>query len=411
MRRRMWATAAALVISTPLVACTEAGEEPIQFWNPLTGDDGQFMRQIVEEYNATEPEVPVEFMPAPEADMYPRIYSVARTGDDVPDLVLIHGPRVAELARSEVLEPIDHLTDLQPELSEENYLPSAWESAELDGQTWGIPLDLHGIITFYNEDLLAEYDAERFLDDEIVTVDELLSLEGRLPEGIYAMPGLFMPAMVQGWQYNLGGGFTNSSGDVDLTGQRWADAYEALVNLQEAGLIAPEDSDPMQVFNSGHALFFPDGTWGVSGHEAIDGLNFGTANAIQYQAENPINLLESHLFVQMNDPERTDERDRAVADFVEYVRTHSMKWAEAGQIVASREAYESEEYRQFAQSYFTEPEQEELLMTDNYEYGPYVMGGLWDYTNDIVYGRMSIDRGLAQMNNEVNARIQMAEMS
>lgn len=414
MRRRGWSAAAMTFALVALVAACTGGagdDEPLTMWTPLTGDDGAFMQQIVDEYNATGPEFEVRSLASPSGDMYTRMYSVARAGSDIPDLTLVQSPRITEFARSEALSPIDGLTTAQPGLIEENYLEAAWSAATVDGQTWGIPLDLHGIITAYNDDLLTEYDVEHFLDDGLVTVEELLTLEGRLDEGTYAVAGLFIPALVQSWQYNQGGSIGEPDGTVDMTNPRYVAAYEALVQLREAGLIAPEDSDSMQVFNSGRALFMPDGTWGYSGHAAIDGLNFGLTNAVQLTAENPVNLLDSHLFVQMNDPSRSEARDRGVAAFLEYVRTNSLPWAEAGQIVASREIFDSPAYNDYPQAQFTSPEWEDLIVTDNFEYTAYVGGAFWSTTNDIVFGRVGIDEGLARMDAEIRVRIEMAELS
>ncbi len=409
MRRRTRFTPLVLIaLLAPVTACAnQSADGPIEFWNPLTGDDGAFMQRLVDDYNATDPDIPVRSMPSPAADLYTRMYSVARAGSDLPDLTLVHGPRVTELARNELLTPIEPLMEYEATLSEENYLPAAWEQGQVDGDTWAIPLDLHGVITYYNVDLLEEYDAMDILDDEIITVDELMELEGRLDDGIYAVAGLFKPALVNNWQYNLGSSMANPDGSIDLTSDTYVQAMEALVDLEEAGLLEPEDTDSLQTFRSGRALFFPDGTWGATGHDGIDGLNYGVAHGVQLRADTPANFMESHVFTQMNDESRDPERDRAVAAFLEYVRTNSLVWAEAGQIVASREAYESPDYQDFAQSYFTRPENEEYLVTDNFEYAAYV--NFWDTTNDIVYGRYTVEEGLRRMDAEVSARIELAE--
>lgn len=406
-RIRLLGSLLAAAMALSLTACGDEANEPIEFWNPLVGDDGRYMQNMVDAYNATSPAIPVSFQPSPAADMYTRMYSVARAGRDIPDLVIVHGPRIAELARNDILTPLDPLLEHQPNLNAENYLEAAWDAGQVDGHTWAVPLDLHGVITYYNEDLLDRYDAWHILDDELITVDELLELEGRLDDDVYAMAGLFKPGLVTSWQYNQGRPVGRDGEPVDLTGPTFVRAFEALVALNDAGLLEPEDSDSLQTFRSGRAVFFPDGTWGASGHADIDGLNFGLAHTVQLETDTPTNYLESHVFAQMNDEGRDPERDQAVADFLEFIRTNSIEWAEAGQIVASREVYESAEYLNYPQSYFTLPENEEMLMTDNYEYASLV--SFWGIADDIVYGRYSIDQGLQRMTSEVNARIELLE--
>jgi multiple sugar transport system substrate-binding protein len=411
-RRRGAGVLAAVALVLGAGACAGSdGPEPLSFWNPLTGDDGAFMAQIVEEYNATNPEIEVNFMPAPGADMYTRLYSVARTGDDIPDLLLLNSPRVPELARSGILDPATSLAENEPTLTEENYLSTAWDAVVVDDEVWGIPLDLHGIVTFYNNDLLEQYDIEHVLDDGLVSVDELMELEGRLDDGHYAITPIFLPALVQNFVFGQGDGVSESDGTLDMTGDRWVRALEALTALHEAGLVAPEDSDSASVFNSGNAVFMADGTWGASGHAAIDGLDYGMTNVVQLDADDPVNVLDAHVFAQMHDPTRDPERDRAVAAFLEHVRTSSLVWAEAGQAVASRDVYEQDAYQDFAQSFLTAPEQEDVLATDTFEYGPYVMDELYSSTNDIVYGRFTVDVCLERMNSRVGARIEMMELA
>lgn len=410
--RRAW-TAAVLCTAAmvaPLSSCgLGADEEPLQFWNLLSGDDGRYMQQIVADYNATDPEIPVSFQPAPREDMYQRMYSVARAGSDIPDLVLVHNLAVAELASNEILTPVDPLMDFQEGLSEENYLDAAWEAGRYDGAQWAIPLDLHGLVTYYNPDLLEELDLEHILEDGFITVEELMELEGELPEGIYATTAFFMPLLAYNLQFNVSDGVGDSQDDVDFGRDGYRETIEALSGLQEAGLMAPEDADSAQVFRSGRSLFHPSGTWEISGHDDVEGFNWDLTHAIQIDIDNPVNHFESHAFAQMADDSRDPERDAAVAEFLEFVRTNSLGWAEAGQIVASRDTYDSEAYTEHPQSFFTRPEHQHLMVTDNFAYGPYVQDALWDTLPDIIFGRYTTDRGIDLMNADTQARIEMVE--
>ncbi|MDZ5076010.1 extracellular solute-binding protein [Nesterenkonia sp. HG001] len=400
--------AAALVL--PLAACGEGGgEEPLQFWNLLSGDDGRFMQQIVDDYNDTDPEIPVSFQPAPRDDMYMRMYSVARAGSDIPDVVLAHNLVIAELATNEILTPVEPLMSEQSELRQENYLDAAWEAGVYDGAQWGIPLDLHGLVTYYNVALVEELSLEHILDDGIVTVDELLELEDELPDDLYATTAWFMPGLIYNWQYNVGDGVGGAAEDIDFGGDSYVESFEAVKALQESGLMAPEDSDAAQVFRSGRSVFHPSGTWEISAQDEVEGLEWDLTHSMQLDAENAVNQFESHSFVQMADEDRDPERDRAVADFLEFVRTNSLHWAEAGQIVASRDTYDSDAYAEYPQSFFTQPENEGLLVTDNFEFAPYVGEALWDEAQNVTFGRYSIEQAVERMNSSTQARIEMVE--
>jgi multiple sugar transport system substrate-binding protein len=104
--------------------------------------------------------------------------------------------------------------------------------------------------------------------------------------------------------------------------------------------------------------------------------------------------------------ERTEEKEKGIADFLEFVRKHSIEWAEAGQIVASKEVIESPEYDKYVQSFFTSNEKEiESLYIYTYEYYPYVAEALDTQVAPIVRGEVDIDEGLETMQKFVEDKI------
>ncbi|PAE14609.1 ABC transporter substrate-binding protein, partial [Virgibacillus sp. 7505] len=85
----------------------------------------------------------------------------------------------------------------------------------------------------------------------------------------------------------------------------------------------------------------------------------------------------SHLFALLTNEDRSDEKEAGIADFLEWLRTNSMKWAEAGQIVASNQIFENSSYSQYTQSFFTQNQKQvDSLYIYTYEYYPYVAEAL-----------------------------------
>lgn len=106
---------------------------------------------------------------------------------------------------------------------------------------------------------------------------------------------------------------------------------------------------------------------------------------------------------QLRAPERKEE---VIAQFLEFVRTNSIEWAKAGQIVASKDILESDDYQQYPQSFFTStPEEEETLYIFDYVYFSYVLEALDVYSTDIAYGELDMDEGLATMQQYVEDKI------
>lgn len=228
LRKIVGLSTVALFASLTLAGCGEK-EDPntIVFWNPLTGDDGAYMDNMVKEYNATEPEYPVKSVIT--SDMYTKIYTVMSSKKDVPDLTLIHADRVPGFVKSDMLEPIEEVISAKPEINADNYLPQAWSAGIVDGTQYTVPLDIHSSAMYYNIDLLEKYDAMSMLDDDVVTFDEMLSLKGKLDEGDFVVNNALLSWTILAQIINLGG-------DIQSNGEPTVNTPEmkqALSSLKE----------------------------------------------------------------------------------------------------------------------------------------------------------------------------------
>ena len=186
-----------------LSGCSSDDKNTITFWTPLTGEDGAYMDQLVKEYNATEPEIKLKHVIT--SDMYTKLSTVINSGKGIPDLAIIHADRVPGFVKQNVLEPMTAMLAAQPEIKEENYLPQAWSTGTIDGTQYTVPLDIHSNAMYYNKDLLKKYNAESFLDDDIVTIDEMLSLQGKLDEGDFVVNDALLGWVILGQLQNVGG--------------------------------------------------------------------------------------------------------------------------------------------------------------------------------------------------------------
>lgn len=394
----------ALISSLALVGCGEK-ENPntIVFWNPLTGDDGVYMDSMVKEYNETEPEYPVKSIVT--SDMYTKIYTVMSSKKDVPDLTLIHADRVPGFVKSDMLEAMDNTIALQPEITSENYLPQAWSAGTIDNVQYTVPLDIHSSAMYYNIDLLEKYDAMSFLDDNVVTFDEMMSLTGKMEEGDFVVNNALLSWCILAQIINLGGDI-QADGLPTVNTPEMKKAFEELKSLADAGLMTPNGEDGYLMFQSSNVLFSTDGTWSSTAHSEVEGLNYGVTNIYSNTPEKFTNRASSHLFSMLSNDDRTDEKESGIADFLEYIRENSLEWAKAGQIVASTDVVDSPEFKEYKQSFFTSDEKEiESLHIFTYEYYPYVEEAINTYCFDIVYGEIDLEEGLATMQKFVEDKI------
>ncbi|KRG12130.1 extracellular solute-binding protein [Lederbergia galactosidilytica] len=403
MRKSIISMLLAATFMLLVAGCSNDDKNTITFWTPLTGDDGAYMDEIVKEYNATDPEIKVKHVIT--SDMYTKLSTVLNSGKGIPDLTIIHADRVPSYVKQGVLEPMTNVVAEQSELKEENYLPQAWSVGNIDDTQYTIPLDIHSNAMYYNEDLLKKYNVENFLDDDVVTFDEMLSLQGKLDEGDYVLNDALLSWVILAQVQNLGGDI-QENGEPAVNTDVMRQAIEAVKELSDAGLMTPYGEDGYLMFQSGNVLFSTDGTWSSTAHADVEGLNFGVTNIYAFEPDKYTNRASSHLFSMLKSDSRTEEKEKGIAQFLDFIRQNSMEWAEAGQIVASKEVNESPEYEQYMQSFFTSNEKEtESLYIYTYEYYAYVQEALDKYILDIAHGEMDIDEGLETMEKFVIDKI------
>lgn len=395
---KKWLLGAATLLLGVLSGC--GNKNKITMWTPLTGEDGGIMDQMVEEYNDTDPEFPVEHVVSP--DLYTQIYTVMSTGEGTPDLSIIHADRVAGFERQGMLEPLDDIMTTHSDLNQDNYIEQAWEVGNVDGDQYAIPLDIHSNVLYYNKDLLEKYDATSFLDDDVLTIDEIMSLSGKLDEGDYAINNSLISWVLLGLVVDLGGDISDEEGNPTINTPEMEEAMQALVDIQKEGLMTPNGEDGYAMFQGNQVLFSSDGTWSSLAFDQVEDLNYGVTNIYSFDPDNFHNRSSAHVFAMLDNDERTDEKEQGIADFLTWVRENSITWAEAGQIPASREVFESPEFDDHQQSFFTSSQEElDSLHIFMYEHYGYVEAAINTVINDVLYGEMSVEDGLQAAQSEV----------
>lgn len=408
MKKNVFILFTVALASLMLLAGCGGDDNTIEFWTPLTGEDGANMDQLVSDYNDTDPEFPVNHVVT--SDLYTQIYTVLQSGSGIPDLTLIHADRVPSFANNDLLVPMENIMAQQPELIEDNFLEEAWTAGIVDGVQYTIPLDIHGSAMYYNQDLLEYYGVTHWLDDDVVTFDEMLELEGQLDDGHYVVNDALLGWVALAQLQNFGGDIEGANGEPTVNTPEMREVIDALREINEAGLMTPFGEDGYLMFQSGNVLFSTDGTWSRLAHAMVEDLNFGVTNVYSPSPDVFHNRSSAHLFSMLRSEERTEEKEAGIGEFLEFIRENSIEWAEAGQIVASREVVEGPDYDQYMQSFFTKDErQEESLYIYTYEHYPYVAEAIDNYIADIVHGEMDIEEGLVEMQRFVDDRVEQGD--
>ncbi|WP_040207402.1 extracellular solute-binding protein [Neobacillus jeddahensis] len=378
----------------------------ILYWNPFTGPDGENMKQIVNDYNKTNPKFKVKNVSIAENDMYAKIPTVVNSGNGIPDVTIVHAERIKQFVDNGILTAYDDLLADYPEIKAENYVPAGWNIGDLEGSRYSVPLDVHSFVMYYNKDLLQKY-APHALDDNVITFDEIraageLSQKDKITGiGITWTRPIFLSIYHQ-----LGGDITSDGKTPTLDTPEAKKALELLKGLVDDKIANKDGEDPGQLFKSGKAIFYPEGIWMQNGVKEAKKLNWGLTNFPQISPDKIVNWTSSHQFVMLKDKNRSTEKTKGVMDFLNYVREHSLPWAQAGQNPAALATLENPEYQQLPQSFLIkDPEMQKTLKIFDYKYNGFVVEEVDKLVGDAIYGKLAIDKGLKAAQKAVEDKI------
>lgn len=321
----------------------------IDFWHGLTGPDGRFLQDMVNQYNAeNEDGLCVNLTVIHWDQFFSRWLSDVGTGNP-PDVVLYHINEMPQYAQLGAVTPITEMAeevgiDLS-DFPEEMQTLSYW-----NGELYGVPLDVHPIGMYINVDLATAAgldvnnpptDRESFL--------EWAQAMNKPEEGVYGV--CFASVNVQSFRVWYGWLWQNGARFIDETGKQVVvdspEAQEALqfaYDLIHTYRVAPEgQQDPDTDFQNGRCGIHFQGPWWITGYVDTEGLNFMTAP--QPVIFDEPGVWASNHFFGISTQEDKESQLNAMR-FVKWMVDRGDLWALSGQIPASQTARESEVFTQ-----------------------------------------------------------------
>jgi multiple sugar transport system substrate-binding protein len=401
------------VALTLTLASATAFAEPIEinYWSVFTGGDGATMQSMVDKFNESQDEVYVNHTPMTADDLYQKIPLAVQTGADVPDVAVVHIERIPNFVANDMLYSYDEDILEEAGISADDYIASAFEASNIDDEQYGIPLDVHSYVTYYNKDLFDQYDLNGFIEDGVLTFDELRELGDKAREQGYEGDIFdlgWMRAQLLCFYAQLDPNLTLSEDGVTpcINNENMKQVFETMKSLYEDGYTTDKDADYSAEFYGGELLVWMEGIW-MKAAAVEAGVNFGMLPSVAYDASTVKNWTSSHNFVQFADEERTEEEDLAVAKFIKFMgEQNSETWAvDAGQCPAYISAWDNLDLDELPQGFLAKEENVDTLAIYSYDYW-----GLFDTAFsrvgwDFVDGTISIDDALAQIDAEINDAI------
>lgn len=401
----------ALVLSLAmlLAASTAMAAVEIDYWSVFTGGDGATMQGMVDAFNASQDEVHVNHTPMTADDLYQKIPMTVQTGSGVPDVAVVHIERIPNFVTNEMLYAYDmDLINDAAGIVAENYNQAAWAASDIDGEHYGIPLDVHSYVTYINKDLFDKYDLNEFVADGYITFDEIRQLGDKARaagyEGEIFNLG-WMRAQMLGYYAQEGDGLLSQDGvHPSINNDSMKKAMETMKSLSEDGYTTVKNTDYSSKFYGGELLVWTEGIW-MKAAVVDAGINFEMFPGVCYAPETCKSWTSSHNFVQFADEERTEEEDRAVAKFVNWMGENSLTWAkDAGQCPSHLSINNVAEFKDMPQSFLADPARVDELNIYSYEYWGLFDTAFsrvgWDFVD-----AMSIEDALVQIEKEINDAI------
>lgn len=401
----------ALVLSLAmlLAASTAMAAVEIDYWSVFTGGDGATMQGMVDAFNASQDEVHVNHTPMTADDLYQKIPMTVQTGSGVPDVAVVHIERIPNFVTNEMLYAYDmDLINDAADIVAENYNQAAWTASDIDGEHYGIPLDVHSYVTYINKDLFDKYDLNEFVADGYITFDEIRQIGDKARaagyEGEIFNLG-WMRAQMLGYYAQEGDGLLSQDGvHPSINNDSMKKAMETMKSLSEDGYTTVKNTDYSSKFYGGELLVWTEGIW-MKAAVVDAGINFEMFPGVCYAPETCKSWTSSHNFVQFADEERTEEEDRAVAKFVNWMGENSLTWAkDAGQCPSHLSINNVAEFKDMPQSFLADPARVDELNIYSYEYWGLFDTAFsrvgWDFVD-----AMSIEDALVQIEQEINDAI------
>ena len=315
----------------------------LQYWNPFTGPDGPFMGTLTDKFNASQQAIKVTM--TSQSEYYAKL-GTAAASDQLPDVAIVHADQLATQAFRNVIRPIDDIVG-QMGLTEADYPPAVWAPGNIAGHRYSIPLDIHPMTMFYNEDLLkkAGLTAPPKTREEFEKAAAAMTSGGN--KGFDLTSGFPANQIFQMLLTQFGGSVFNADGtavafnsDAGVQALQWM--KDAQAKYSEPKL---EVDAELAAFKTGSTGMIWNGIWQTTSVTG-KGVEFaGKATGVPQIGTKAATWAGSHQLTLPKHKTVDKCKDAGAAMFIKYVADNSVEWAKAGQIPANNKVRNSAEFK------------------------------------------------------------------
>ncbi len=269
-------TAASLMGTT--VFAEEAEPVTLSVWAPFTGSDGDVLREIINNYNETNPDgITVQIDIMDNATLQSKLPTAVSTGTG-PSFVLVGIEFLKQYAENGLIEDISDFWEVTG-VDESNFYENVLAKSYIGDTLYGVPMQYNLQYLYYNKDIFAAAG----LDPETppTTLEELEKAAIACTDPSKNQYGFGVSSEYTYYCEYLwanGGDVINEDGTENLlNSQENIDTLTWLQNLAVKEGVSPEgltnvDADTM--FQAGQLAMYTSGPWNINGLTQL-GVNYG----------------------------------------------------------------------------------------------------------------------------------------
>ncbi|GGM38635.1 ABC transporter substrate-binding protein [Paraliobacillus quinghaiensis] len=382
--------------------------QEISFWAPFSGADGPFMKKIVDDYNASQDDYQVDFQIVPQTDYYKTVDLSFNGGDNTPDVLIMHGDQIFTYSEKDILKPLDDI--LGGDVTAAQYHERGIEGATVNGEIYGLPLDIHPLMFYWNKDMFeaAGLDPEQppTNREEFIEYAQKLTNADKNEYG-YVVPTLWPQQFIFPTLVAQNGGELYTDGEVNFTAPEVVEALQFQRDLIAEYEVSPADvqqDGEVTLFLQGRNAMHLNGPWMLQ--QWVDaGMNFGVAPVPQLGTEQEAVFANSHNFVI---PESVDDaKIDGILNFLRYVGDNTLAWAESGQAPAAKATYESDAFQEVnIQSPQVAKQFDDVVFSPDVENWGLAVDPLMEEINAALLGQSGVEEALQEAQDKASQSLE-----
>jgi multiple sugar transport system substrate-binding protein len=331
-RRHLLNALATVPLATVGCRLGKGGQITVRFWNGFTGPDGRTMLQMVRKFNAANPDVNILMQRIAWGTMYNKLF-VSGLGGRAPEVFVIHSRSLLRFAKARFVAPLE---PIMGDFPTNDIDPNVWAATSLEGQHYGLPLDVHAMGMYYNKKLFraAGLDPAKppTTKEDFVNAIKAINKKGKNGEpDTWGYVFTNFATCTYSFLKQFGGQvFNEDYTKCTLARPENIAALQFCRDLIKDGLVpSPENIDSWIGFRQGHVGMVFEGIYMLADLQKQTDLEFGGAPIPQVSTTNAVWADSHNLCLKSG---LAPEVEQAAWRFMKFLSNNSIDWAAGGQI-------------------------------------------------------------------------------